>query len=63
VIEDPLERTKIAKSALLFFGESAVVNSCVVHDVTKSGTGVFSYGAEIYRWNSHYLLTISDRFA
>ena len=40
-------RTKIAKGALLFFGESAGVNACTVHDVTNSGAGIQLQGLKI----------------
>jgi hypothetical protein len=40
-------RTKIAKGALLFFGESAGANSCTVHDVTNSGAGIQLQGLKI----------------
>ena len=33
-------RTKIAKDALLFFGEQTGVHSCAVTDITNAGAGL-----------------------
>lgn len=40
-------RTKIAKGALLFFGESVGISSCTVCDVTNSGAGIRLQGLKI----------------
>ena len=40
-------QTKIAKGALLFFGESSGVYACTVHDVTNSGAGIQSQGLKV----------------
>jgi hypothetical protein len=40
-------RTKIAKGALLFFGESVGISSCTVYDVTNSGAGIRLQGLKI----------------
>jgi hypothetical protein len=59
-----IRRTKIAKGALLFLGESAGVNSCTVHDVTNSGAGIQLQGLKILPLEfALSILTISDRFA
>ena len=35
-----IERTAVAKGALLFFSEKTGVHSCCVRDITKSGAGL-----------------------
>jgi hypothetical protein len=40
-------RTKIAKGALLFFGESSGVYACTVYDVTNSGARIRLQGPKV----------------
>ena len=40
-------RTKIAKSALLFFGEKTGVHSCTVRDVTNRGAGIRAHDLKV----------------
>jgi hypothetical protein len=39
--------TKIAKGAMLFFGENSGVYACTVHDVTNSGAGIRLQGPKV----------------
>lgn len=40
-------RTKIAKGAMLFFGENSGVYACTVQDVTNSGAGIRLQGLKV----------------